>query len=48
MDNKQGISGKGEISERAERKRVGQLAVKKVEFRVSKFHCSSVMKRHGE
>ncbi len=48
MDNKQGLSGKGERRERAERRRVGQLAVKKVEFRVAKFHCSRVMKSYGQ
>lgn len=48
MDNKQGLNGKGERSERGERGRVGQLAVKKVEFRVAKFHRSRVMKSYGQ
>lgn len=48
MDNKQGLNEKGERSERAERRRVGQLAVKKVEFTVAEFHCIRVMKSYGQ
>lgn len=48
LGNRQGLSGEGERSERVERRKVGEPAVKKVEFRLAKFHCSRVMKSYGQ